>query len=144
MRIENGYDPWVHSPDNPTWVHTGHTISIMPQSQVKKPEKIGNEKGNKDNDQSNCDLVVSQRSTTTEPAPSARAFKFGDDRPDSAGGKFIGKKGKRQEKQMDHDMSSYLNAIELIHKDRYGWPNHFVGEEGSGVRGLNEENRLVC
>mmetsp|Transcript_18568 Transcript_18568/g.23372 ORF Transcript_18568/g.23372 Transcript_18568/m.23372 type:complete len:179 (-) Transcript_18568:119-655(-) len=131
-RLEYGFDPWVHAPDNPAWTHAGHTISIIPQMQSSKERKGGNEKGNKDNNQNNTELCI-------------RAYKFGNDRPDSAAnGKFIGKKGNRQEKQIDHDISSYLNAIELITKDGVSWPRQFVGEEGTGVRGMNKEKRLVC
>ena len=74
-----------------------------------------------------------------------RAYKFGNDRPDSAAnGKFKGKKGNRQEKQIDHDIASYLSAIESLTNEGTSWPRKFVGEEGTGVRGFNEEKRLVC
>jgi hypothetical protein len=133
MRLEYGFDPWVHAPENPTWTHAGHTISILPQ-QFNKDRKIGSEKPTKEKDQNN-----------TQHEYLIRAYKFGNDRPDSAvNRKFIGKKGNRQEKQIDHDLSSYLNAIGAALKESSSWPRGFVGEEGSGVQGLNSENRLVC
>lgn len=140
-RFEYGFDPWVHAPDNPTWTHAGHTVSILQQVQSSKERKGGNDKGNKDNTQNNKDL--SSKSLQIELL--IRAYKFGNDRPDSAAnGKFIGKKGNRQEKQIDHDIASYLNAIELVAKEGVSWPRQFVGEEGTGVRGLNKETRRVC
>ena len=118
--------------DNPTWTHAGHTISILPQSQSNKERKNGNEKASKDSNSPNNELLV-------------RAYKFANERPDSAAnGKFIGKKGNRQEKQIDHDIASYLSAIDIIANEGLSWPTHFVGEEGRGVQGFNKEKRLVC
>ncbi len=135
VRLENGFDPWVHIPDNPNYTHAGHTISIVPQTQSGKERKNNN---NNTNEKGGAKESVSEDVVV-------RAYKFGNDRPDSApNGKFIGKKGNRQEKQIDHDMSSYLGALEVIAKDNTCWPRYFVGEEGSGVRGLNSEKRLVC
>jgi hypothetical protein len=124
MRVENGFDPWVHAPDNPIWTHAGHTIIIIHSQPARK---------SLDNLQSNTSKYI------------VKAFKFGNDRPDSASnGKFIGKKGNRLEKQMDHDMLSYLNVLDTVSKDTFAWPYRFVGEEGIGVQGLNQEKRLVC
>ncbi len=130
MRVEYGCDPWVHTPEHLT--HAGHTISITLQQQSNKERKAGGEKLTKDEPSPQNELLV-------------RAYKFGNDRPDSASnGKYIGKKGNRQEKQIDHDLSSYLNAIEIVAKDAFAWPQQFVGEEGRGVQGLDSEKRLVC
>ncbi len=80
-----------------------------------------------------------------------KAFKFGENRPDSGGGKKIGKilsklPNNKQEKQLDHDISSYVHALDVISKNPsiIAWPRRFVGEEGTGVHGLNKEKRLVC
>ena len=117
MRIEYGCDPWVHAPDHPNWTHAGHTMSILPHEHSSKEKD---------------DFLV-------------RAYKFDNHCPDSpANTKYIGKKGNRQEKQVDHDISSYLEAIEIISNDIFAWPTKFMGEEGFGVQGLNSEKRLVC
>jgi len=130
IRVEYGCDPWINAPDHPNWCHAGHTIAICKY----------NENSNMDKSERSSELMI-------------RAFKFGDNRPESGGkeGKKIGKILSRQtnkEKQMDHDIASYVHALKEI--TRYGngpvgmWPKRFVGEEGTGVEGLDKEKRLVC
>lgn len=129
MRLEYGCDPWTNAPDHPNWCHAGHTIAIK-----------YNETTNADKLEGSDELIV-------------RAFKFGDNRPDSGGreGKRIGKILSRQtnkEKQMDHDIASYIHALKQIAGHVKGsvglWPRRFVGEEGTGVEGLDKEKRSVC
>ena len=144
IRLENGFDPWVYAPENPSYTHAGHTISIVPLSQANKERSQANKerKGNS----SNSNNVKGGPKDVGMDDLDVKAYKFGNDRPGSApNGKFMGKKGNRLEKQIDHDISSYLGALGLIaNKDINSWPRYFVGEEGSGVRGLNREKRLVC
>ena len=130
MRVEYGCDPWINAPDHPNWCHAGHTIAIC--------KCIDN--SNADNSEGSGEIIV-------------RAFKFGENRPDSGGreGRMIGKILSRQtnkEKQMDHDIASCIHSLEQVIGYGVGsaglWPDQFVGEEGIGVEGLDKEKRLVC
>jgi len=138
MRIEYGSDPWINTPDHQTWNHAGHTISICKSEKI---EKDSTSIGSNVNDSKlvNESIVV-------------KAFKFGENRPDSGSGKKIGKilsklpNNNKQEKQLDHDIASYMNALRQISTNGSGilWPKRYAGEDGSGVQGLNKEKRLVC
>jgi len=130
MRVEYGYDPWINAPDHPNWCHAGHTIAICKCI----------ENSNADSLEGSGELIV-------------RAFKFGENRPESGGreGNRIGKILSRQtnkEKQMDHDIASYIHSLKQVIGYGVGpaglWPDQFVGEEGIGVEGLDKEKRLVC
>ncbi|GFH48427.1 hypothetical protein CTEN210_04903 [Chaetoceros tenuissimus] len=123
MRVEYGNDPWINAPEHPMWSNAGHALSII-----------------------NCS---SNDNADTFDDYNVRALKFGDSRPDSKDGKKIVRRISRhanKEKQLDHDISSYVLSIEHLSNLGIvsGWPRHFVGEEGSGVQGLDKEKRLVC
>jgi len=149
IRVENGSDPWIHTPDNPMWVHAGHNVVIS--SNVSKGGKNNVAGDEVSSNKSDKNLLASQ--------PQVKAYKFGD-RPlspsDKSVNKFMGalrsrqgnrqerlRPGSRQERQQDHDISSYVKAIERTTTMGVQWPIHFVGEGGTGVSGLNQEKRLV-
>jgi len=142
MRFEYGSDPWINTPENPAWVHAGHAVVIDSQttsSTVQKTEKTS--------------------SQSQQLSQVVRAYKFGDRPipPQAASTKFMGgllsrhqanrqerAKGTRQERQQDHDISSYIKAVEQATKRAITlWPRHFVGEEGGGVSGSNKEKRRM-
>ena len=103
--MEYGCDPWINEPTQPVWVHAGHCIVI----------ESGNKAGKSNNDDST--------STTT-----ARAYRFGSSRPTLPGSdknKFIrglsrtaSKQGSKQERQTDHEISSYIGALERMMKSK--------------------------
>jgi len=43
----------------------------------------------------------------------------------------------------DHEVLCYVRALEKINKSNLAWGNRFVGEEGKGVHGLDDETRVV-
>ena len=127
MRLEYGSDPWVHSPENACWIHCGHAIVINPNS-GKSLVKTGKNSGE------------STSPSDQEKGPNAliNAYKFGINRPGVGGGvKFIGKLGSRrnlkQDKQHNHEIGTYVHAMEQIAQLSLPWPNHFVGEAGEVV-----------
>jgi len=122
MRFEYGSDPWIFAPEHPNWVHAGHSIVIV-KSEKEKTKKNPDSSQNKNSDE----LLV-------------QAYKFGDNM-DRKAGKVFSRRDKHV-KQHDHDITSYLHAFENI--PGISWPKGFVGEEGTGVQGLNKEKRLVC
>ena len=135
MRVEFGFDPWVNTPDHQTWSHAGHSICIS-----QKSEPASANAGNDKNTVGSGDLLV-------------KALKFGHNRPE-IGSKEANKVRKilsrqmNKEKLQDHDVLNYVNALEQlsIYKATLHnmWPKDFLGEEGTGVEGLNKEKRLVC
>ena len=146
IRFEYGADPWINVPDNPDWTHAGHAIVIDSQmaTGITSTGKGADTVSPSSNAKS--DKASSQPSTPSQKLSQAvRAYKFGDRPPAQAGGgKFMGglfahrqerSKGSRQEKQQDHEISSYIKAIELTTKNDIMWPQHFAGEEGTGVSG---------
>jgi len=158
MRFEYGSDPWISAPDNPAWVHAGHAI-VIDSHMVKSNSSSGKSGG----DVVSSSNTKTDKSSSQSPTPSQKqsqivqAYKFGDRPPTQAvSGKFMGgllsrhnsnrqerAKGSRHERQQDHDILSYIKAIELITKKDILWPQHFVGEEGTGVSGLNHEKRRM-
>lgn len=157
MRFEYGSDPWISAPDSPAWVHAGHAIVIDSQM-VKSNTPSGKSGGDVVSSSNKTDKSSSQLPTPSQKQSQlVRAYKFGDRPPAQAtSGKFMGgllsrhnanrqerAKGSRHERQQDHDILSYIKAIELITKKDILWPQHFVGEEGTGVSGLNHEKRRM-
>ena len=147
MRFEYGFDPWTYCPDHPMWVHVGHTIMIS-----KCESKIDASGPNhRVLHRASSDGVVHANSKCL----SVKAFKFGAIRPDSSGsakgvGGGLGKiLNRHRERNMDHEISSYVHALEMIQtfddsNNQVSWPISFVGEDGGGVQGLDHEKRLVC
>jgi pimeloyl-ACP methyl ester carboxylesterase len=152
MRFEYGYDPWTYCPEHPMWVHAGHTIAI-----TKRESKL--DAGGPSHHvvrRALSDGVTHASSTSIDLL--VKAFKFGAVRPDSSGstkgavgGGGIGKiLNRHRERNMDHEISSYVHALERIQtfddnsNNQVFWPLGFVGEDGSGVEGLDHEKRLVC
>lgn len=130
FRFEYGCDPWTNVPDHPTWCHAGHTVTICKYQ----------------------DFTAGHNSTDDNVELLIKAYKFGEHRPDTGGkesklGKILSRQANK-EKQMDHDISTYVHSLEQIIGYGTGpiglWPSEFVGEDGTGVRGLDKENRLVC
>lgn len=142
MRFEYGADPWINTPENPAWVHAGHAVIIDSQTASST-----NQKTEKSSTQSQ------------QPPQGVRAYKFGDRPipPQAASTKFMGgllsrhhtnrqerAKGTRQERQQDHDITSYIKAVDQATQRAITlWPRHFVGEEGTGVRASNKEKRRM-
>jgi hypothetical protein len=152
MRFEYGSDPWIHCPDHPAWVHAGHTIVIWRY----EPKADASGSNHRILRRTSSDGVAYANSRDLL----VKAFKFGAVRPDSSGStKGVGVGGgigkilhRHRERNMDHEISSYVHALERIqtfentnsHNQEVSWPTVFVGEDGSGVQGLDHEKRLVC
>lgn len=129
IRMEYGCDPWINEPSQPVWEHAGHCIVI--DSSLNKAGKSAND---------------STAGTT------ARAYKFGASRPadTASSNKFIrglsrqgSKAGSKQERQTDHEISSYIGALERMVKTRAPWPMDFEGVGGISVSGSNQEKLLM-
>jgi hypothetical protein len=147
MRFEYGFDPWIYCPDHPMWVHVGHTIMISKCE--SKTDASGPNHRVLHRTSSDGVVYANSRCLTV------KAFKFGAIRPDSSGsvkgvGGGLGKiLNRHRERNMDHEISSYVHALEMLqtfdNSDNQGsWPISFVGEDGGGVQGLDHEKRLVC
>jgi hypothetical protein len=136
IRVVCGTDPWINAPESPIWVHAGHTVVInSPLMKEKRNSSGGSETSGSTN------------TTKSSSSLSVVAYKFGDGRPKTAPpGKFKGNlllKIGKEERQLDHAILSYIQAFEIVKKQALDWPTRFIGEEGTGVKGRNDENRLV-
>lgn len=168
MRVEHGFDPIVHMPERkPKWMHVGHTIiidsfstsyssnMINPLSPLR--ERISNKRSpiNKScipitysSDRpyiSNCEDIGNGSN-----GRKVSAYRFDQRR------RFTSEKqhlfqwnGSKKRKQKDHEISSYVKALEYFCDasstcKSTQWVTRFVGEEGNGVRsGNGDELRFV-
>lgn len=134
MRVEYGSDPWVNAPCCLGWEHAGHAIVI---------------------DSFNTTRIGKSSAGSVEYVPGhVNAYKFGVNYP-FTGGVLGSASGKlkctakikcriiKQEKHHDHDITTYIDAMDQIAQLGVQWPKHYVGDVGNGVKGLNNEKRLV-
>lgn len=115
VRMENRSDPYVNMPEmNGGWMHVGHTIWI------------------------------SSTTSKGKQATNVKAYKFDKRRRSSSilktGMNAITKKGAAKN---DHDISSYRKVLHDIKTHSPSFVKSFVGEEGKGVNGSNNEGRFV-
>ena len=79
------------------------------------------------------------------PSLDVRAYKF-DKRPRICHSSF--KSGlsaitKKSTGKTDHEINSYTRALYKFKENRISWVKSYVGEEGKGVNGINNESRFV-
>jgi hypothetical protein len=46
-------------------------------------------------------------------------------------------------KERDHEISSYVISLQQYHDPSRPWVTNFVGEEGPGISGINDEVRCM-
>jgi hypothetical protein len=115
FRIENGSDFCLNLPHGSSWHHIGHTIVIN----------------------STKDKASSKKSSSTKnERVCVQAFKFEKKSTHQI-------KTKKANLKPDHEMRSYLHAIESFTHLGCQWVDKFVGEDGDGILASNNEERLV-
>ena len=115
--MENGADPYVTIPESHGgWTHIGHTITMNTST----------------NNLTNKNVICVD----------VRAYKFDSKRRSGSKSKsgMMPNKKKVSGKQ-EHSIDSYVEVLENIKKSK--WVKHFVGEEGKGINGSNNESRFV-
>ena len=122
QRIEYGSDPFVNLPEgSTTWVHAGHSIKISSKTENNNSHPPKAYKFDKHRPHPNSiELIVRQR---------------------IFGGKSI-KKNKKQD-ESSNDIHSYVHVLEKFSCRGLSWVKSFVGEDGKGVAGKNNEKRLL-
>lgn len=140
MRMEYGQDPWVSGPDGAPWTHAGHAIAV----DAAAVAALAGEK------QEGVDSKSSERGNKTPPVP-ARAYRFDQHRPganegwlDWAGSAVGVVPHHHGKEKADHELRSYVTALERISSLGLSWPREYVGEDvGKGVKGSGKEKRRV-
>jgi hypothetical protein len=135
IRVENGCDPYVRLPEDTNsvkWAHIGHTITVGEDYS-----------GNSTNGISGGSSYTSI-STTTPHTSQAYAYRFDERRPTKSILFFWNDPKKiKAMKEHDHEISSYVISLQQHHDPSRPWVTSFVGEEGPGISGINDEIRCM-
>jgi len=133
VRLENGSDPYVRVPEGVKWVHAGHTIIIVEENLIGQLNSNFSEAG-----------PFTPGSATNRPVTyKALAYRFDERRPIKtfSWSGVSGKKTKAMKR--DHEIRSYVNSILSFTYPGRPWVASFVGEEGRGISGMDDEVRCV-
>lgn len=125
--MEYGHDFYTNLPLGCAWDHVGHTIAISSLSYEK-----------------NCNYDTFTRT------PTILAYKFGKKTVKSSKSKIkalksvdLNSRGKKVQGKLDHNMESYLHALEHFMQQQLPWVSSFVGEEGAGITTADNEERSI-
>lgn len=118
IRIENGYDIYVHSPLLGDWEHVGHTIHIVNQARKQKISDLDDEF-----------------------YTSATAYKFG--KRDQIHHLSVQRFLTKTQGKLDHEMQSYVQSIEKFTHFESSWVKSFKDYGGSGIVTAENEVRVV-
>jgi len=136
MRLEHGSDPFVKTPDDTKWTNVGHSIVFVEEQSTAEGAPLSSE------------TVCSPKSgETAKSAITVHAYKFDDRKPFkpiswSGANGLNAQKMKKMKK--DHELCSYINCLELFTKSSdLQWVSHYVGQEGKGISGLDNEERCI-
>lgn len=128
IRIENGCDPYVRLPEDTNsvkWAHIGHTITVG-------------------DDYTGSSSTSTATTTTTPHTSQAYAYRFDERRPTKPNLFFWNDPKKvKAMKERDHEISSYVISLQQYHDPSRPWVTNFVGEEGPGISGINDEVRCM-
>jgi len=152
MRVEHGADPYVNLPGGKgEWMHVGHTITI---SSILALSTKGLNKGSVDKTQGKS-LNSSNHSILTASTADGSKFSCGnmkmlayrfDEKPRvkrSWGKRLFSPSKKKMQAKKDHEVKSYVKALERFAYLRCPWAEEFVGEKGLGISGVDDEIRCV-
>ena len=117
IRVENGQDLFVDQPREDHWLNIGHTITLMSK--------------NDNSSQSEVEVL---------------AYRFGKGKPISKSKGFFRLMNivlKNKSNNGDQKLKSYIQSIERFTHMGNPWIKSFVGEEGKGISGLDNEVRRV-
>ncbi len=123
FRVEYGYDWCVNTPSANTFHHVGHAIVIN--------------SSNKDRS------LTRRRSTSQKEQVHAQAFKFGKKEKETQSILINSYLKKPSQEKFDHEMRTYLRAIESFTHQGCKWVRDFVGEDGEGILADKEERVIV-
>jgi hypothetical protein len=124
FRVENGSDWCVNTPSASAFHHVGHAIVIS----------------SRNNDRS----ATRRRSSTSQKEQIyAQAFKFGKKEKEVQPILIHSYLKKSSQERNDHEMRSYLHAIESFTHQGCQWVRNFVGEDGEGILANKEERVIV-
>jgi hypothetical protein len=137
VRVEYGLDYCVDLPLGPKWEHVGHTIKITPYTSCTHAKShplqyIGLPKP-----------LQEQPSDTSILTTSVAAFKFGKQCNRSASEHKDKKRVSKVLEKDDHEMRSYLHALEQFTHLCFPWVCSFTGEDGDGIVSRDNEERFV-
>ena len=162
MRIEHGSDPYVNLPDiKSKWVHVGHTITLRSSSPSSSKFSLCSTSNDtlelsKHSQQSSNSLNASSKSNDRNNVnrngekqqhidDEVIAYRFDQKRPEIQFWKKLSSpiKNKSSAAKRDHELRSYKHVLERYTVLKLPWVNTFVGEEGRGVSGQDNELRCV-
>jgi len=112
----------------------GHTIKITPYSSSSNSKSLAFQK---------VALPNSPEGNTSYLTTTVAAFKFGKLCNGSVAEQKDKKRISRVLEKDDHEMRSYLHALEQFTHLCFPWVNHFVGEYGDGIVSRDNEERFV-
>jgi len=140
MRIEYGFDPYTNAPiesiSSKAWTHAGHSIVISEDTPLSPPAQEVS--------------TINSPAATVPNAPLAfkvHAYRFDNRRKLLKSQSWKGVNGltsiKCKSMKKDHELVSYLNALEFFALFEELWVSRYIGEQGEGISGLNNEERCV-
>jgi len=154
IRLEYGHDTFVNMPDSGSfWCHVGHTITISADvanldTHQQYKNSIGMEKTMKLNGGSSTLQKISNRSSMIPSSLRSgnkknddhysqyiRAYRFDERRGIFLSGKKVGTAGlgkksyrRKGARQLNHEVRSYVHAIEKFTHEGLPWVTSFVGD----------------
>jgi hypothetical protein len=145
IRVEYGVDNCIELPHGSSWHHIGHAIVITPTASSRNKRRSASSKeGN--NRSPLFSPAKENRPPNASPQTVALAYKFGKNvvvhptYPMTRMRNVIETRPKKTQGKSDHEMRSYLNAIE--HCTHF--PTQFCGDDGRGILiGDSKEPRMV-
>jgi len=141
MRVEHATDPYVNMPEGAAWMHVGHTIMIASENNPTLNNIIPSP--------SKQYLQISPKiqlglKINLQQVSFVRAYRFDERRVENSffrGSMNI--RAKKIQQKRDHEMRSYIHAMEKFTHQGVPWVSKYVGEEGEGVNGMDNEARCV-
>lgn len=141
MRVEHGTDPYVNMPEGAAWMHVGHTIVVASENVLSSNSALVSP--SKENLLNSPKIQLGIKMNIQGIV--ARAYRFDDRRVDRSffrsGSMNI--RAKKIQQKRDHEIRSYIHAMENFTHQGVPWVNNYVGEEGEGVNGMDNEARCV-
>jgi hypothetical protein len=133
VRVEYGFDNYVDLPIGPKFEHVGHTIRITPRTSSAQSQS------NLFQDVALQSSPPEQQSEISYLTTSVVAFKFGRSVAEPKDKKRVSKLLEKD----DHEMRSYLHALEQFTHLCSPWVSNFFGEDGGGIVSSHNEERFV-
>lgn len=112
IRIEYGSDPWCHVPDDTSWTHVGHAVTVSSKATALLPSSTATASSTADKDASKLKYIQAYRFDGSHRSRSLAASV-------STSKRFIHKIDKLKttfshDGKLDHDVQSYVAAVEAF------------------------------